>query len=141
VISKARSRYARETFEKFFEQALGLCVEAGLVTEERVFADSTLIRANASLNSVVPRSDVLRPSLSPKECLAQIFTENPVASEGEPALASMDVATTVAGRRRAVDEAHLFSLCEEGQKENSSETLALPAPVQRGNQQRQSRLQ
>lgn len=86
VISKARSRYGKETFEEFFEHVLGLCVRAGLVTSEKLFADSTLIRANASLDSVVVRSDAFHVDRTAKEHLEQVYNENPVPSD-DPELA------------------------------------------------------
>lgn len=81
VISKARSRYGRETFERFFEHVLGLCVAAGLVQGDILFADSTLIRANASLQSVVPRPDAFQPLRTPREHVGRVFEENPVPTE------------------------------------------------------------
>lgn len=132
VISKARSRYGKGAFEKFFERILELCIRAGLVAGEKAFADSTLIRANASLNSVVPRSDAFQLSLSPKEHVEQVFTENPVPNEDEPVLASAEVATQGADMGVAGGQACLFSLSEDRRKRESSEATALPAPVRRG---------
>lgn len=48
VIYKSRARYGKEVFERFFQEVLLKCVKAGLVKGEKVFADSTLINANAS---------------------------------------------------------------------------------------------
>ena len=48
VLSKARLRYGPEVFDSFFEQVLQRCIEAVLVGK-RLFADSTLIEANASV--------------------------------------------------------------------------------------------
>jgi len=132
VISKARSRYGKETFEKFFERILELCVKAGLVSGEKVFADSTLIRANASLKSVVPRSDAFQPPRSPKEHVEQVFTENVVPNEEEPVLASAEVATQGAEAGAVGGSVALFVLPEDGQKGESGEATALPAPVRRG---------
>jgi transposase len=67
VISKARARYGKEIFEQFFQKVLGLCVKAGLVGEEKVFVDSTIIKANASLKSLIPRQELVEPKFSPKE--------------------------------------------------------------------------
>jgi transposase len=67
VISKARRRFGKKVFEEFFRKVLGICVEKGLVKGEKIFADGTLIKANASLKSLVARSDALSPSLSPNE--------------------------------------------------------------------------
>lgn len=78
VISKARARYGKEVFEQFFQRVLGFCVEVGLVGGEKVFVDSTLIKANASLKSIVPRQEVVEPRFSPKEYVERVFSENPV---------------------------------------------------------------
>ena len=88
VISKARARYGQETFEKFFEKVLTLCVEAGLVKGEQLFADSTLIQANASLKSVVLRADAFQPPRSPKAHVEQVFAENPVIAEEQEELSN-----------------------------------------------------
>ena len=83
VLSKARSRYGKEVFERFFQLILQKCVEAGLVGGEKVFADSTFIKANASLKSLVTRSEAIEPRYKVKEYVERVFTENPV--EEEPA--------------------------------------------------------
>lgn len=81
VISKARVRYGKEVFEEFFQKILSQCVQAGLVKCEKVFMDSTLIEANASLKSIVPRSESFQVQLSPKEYVEKIYAENPVKDE------------------------------------------------------------
>jgi transposase len=81
VISKARARYGKEVFEPFFQKVLGLCVEEGLVGGEKVFVDSTIIKANASLKSLVSRQDLVEPKFSPKEYVEQVFSENPVGKD------------------------------------------------------------
>ena len=81
VISKARARYGKEVFEQFFQRVLGFCVEADLVGGEKVFVDSTLIKANASLKSIVPRQDLLEPKFSPREYVERVFSENPVEED------------------------------------------------------------
>ena len=52
VISKARNRYGKEVFEQFFHRILQECQAAGLISGEKIFMDSTIIRANASLKSI-----------------------------------------------------------------------------------------
>jgi transposase len=81
VISKARGRFGRKVFEEFFQEVLSICVEKGLVKGEKIFADGTLIKANASIKSLVARSDAPSPSLSPNEYVEKIFQENPAQSE------------------------------------------------------------
>lgn len=88
VISKARARYGKEVFEQFFQRVLSFCVEAGLAGGEhvfcvlrKVFVDFTLIKANASLKSIVPRQDLAEPKFSPKEYVERVFAENPVEAD------------------------------------------------------------
>jgi len=53
VLSKARQRWGREVFERLFAQTVQQCLEAGLIDGEKLHVDSSLVRADASLNSVV----------------------------------------------------------------------------------------
>ena len=78
VLSKARSRYGKEVFEKFFEHVLRRCVEAGLVEGERIFADSTLIDADASVRSLVDRDSPAAPKHTPQQYVERVFLENPL---------------------------------------------------------------
>lgn len=55
VLSKARRRWGLATFEKVFRHVLERCVEAGLVGGQAAHADSTLLNANAALDSRVSR--------------------------------------------------------------------------------------
>jgi transposase len=80
VLSKARARHGQAVFEAFFQRVLKLCSEAHLLQREKIFADSTLVIANASLKSLVSRDQLFQPTLSPWEHLEQVFSENP--SEG-----------------------------------------------------------
>ncbi len=52
VLSKARRRWGTKLFEKLFEKVLCLCVEAGLVDGDKLHVDASLVRADASKNSV-----------------------------------------------------------------------------------------
>lgn len=53
VLSKARKRWGGELFSKLFSRVVQQCFDAGLVDGEKLHADSSLIRANAAVNSVV----------------------------------------------------------------------------------------
>ena len=53
VLSKARARWGSEVFARVFERTIGQCVKAGLVDGEKLHVDASLIRANASRNSVI----------------------------------------------------------------------------------------
>jgi hypothetical protein len=52
VLSKARKRWGQEVFVALFSRVVAQCVRAGLVEGTKIHADSSLVDANASLNSV-----------------------------------------------------------------------------------------
>ncbi len=132
VISKARSRYGRETFEKFFERILELCIKAGLAKGDKVFADSTLIRANASLGSMVPRTEVFEPPRSPKEHVERVFVENPAPAEAEAETDSAEQAPQRADSGDSGERAPLMELWKGGQNKGSEEVAASALPRKRG---------
>jgi len=53
IFSKARKRSGQKLFLEVFKHILRKCVEAGLVKGDSVFARSTLVKANASMSSLV----------------------------------------------------------------------------------------
>lgn len=53
IFTKARARFGKELFLEIFEEILSECVRAGLVKGDGVLVDSTIFRADASMNSVV----------------------------------------------------------------------------------------
>ncbi len=53
VLSKARRRWGAEVFAWLFRQSVQQCLEAGLIDGSKLHTDSSLVRADASLNSVV----------------------------------------------------------------------------------------
>jgi transposase len=59
VLSKARKRWGVEVFERLFVRVVRQCVESGLVDGEKIHVDASLVRANASTNSVVKGSETL----------------------------------------------------------------------------------
>jgi len=54
-LSKIRDRYGLETFQRFFERIVELCLEDGLVWGEELYFDSTKVQANASIDLLMPR--------------------------------------------------------------------------------------
>ena len=52
VLSKARRRWGRETFQKLFVRIVQLCVEKGLVDGHKIHMDGTLINGHASKESI-----------------------------------------------------------------------------------------
>jgi transposase len=59
-LTRIRQRLGLPFFRRFFERVVELCQQAGLVWGEELFFDATRVRANAALDSLVPRlKDVL----------------------------------------------------------------------------------
>src|ERR1700730_148438 len=52
VLSKARKRWGHEVFVALFSRVVAQCVRAGLIEGTKIHADSSLVDANSSLNSV-----------------------------------------------------------------------------------------
>lgn len=52
VLSKARRRFGKEFFERLFSEVLSSCRGAGLVDGDTILVDSTMIHANASMDSI-----------------------------------------------------------------------------------------
>jgi transposase len=53
VLSKARARWGEQCFEQLFIQSVRQCVDAGLVEGAKLHADSSLVDADASRDSVM----------------------------------------------------------------------------------------
>jgi transposase len=56
VLSKARARWGGEVFTRLFQLSVTQCLEAGLIDGSKLHVDSSLVRANASKNSIVERA-------------------------------------------------------------------------------------
>src|SRR4029450_2182154 len=54
-LTRIRQRLGLAIFERFFEKVVDLCQEAGLVWGRELFVDATKVRANADVDSLVPR--------------------------------------------------------------------------------------
>jgi transposase len=63
VLSKARARWGEEVFKQLFIRMVQQCVEAGLVNGSLLHADSTIVKASASKDSVVVSSPELVSAL------------------------------------------------------------------------------
>jgi transposase len=70
VLSKARGRFPEEVFMAFFNRVIGFCLKAGLIKGEALCLDSTLIRADASLDSFVEVRE------EPQEYIRRVYREN-----------------------------------------------------------------
>jgi transposase len=56
TISRTRALISKETFEKIFNRILELCYKSGLIEGKHQSIDSTLVKANASLESLKEKS-------------------------------------------------------------------------------------
>jgi transposase len=80
VLSKARARFGVTVYQAFFTEIVRQCEQAGLVRGDRLYLDSTLIAANASLDSIGARALVAQLA-NVDEHLVAVWRSNP----GEPA--------------------------------------------------------
>jgi len=74
TISRTRRLLPAEVFTSVFESILSMCVEAGLVAGNHQSIDSTLVKANASIDHIEKR----RPQLELKAHIEKTYRENPV---------------------------------------------------------------
>ena len=58
-LSKIRTRLGLPVFRRFFEAITEQCVKAGLVRGEELIFDATKVRANAAMDSLIPRLHLL----------------------------------------------------------------------------------
>ena len=58
VLSKARKRWGVDVFRRVFERVLWQCAQAGLVNGDKIFVDSTYVRANASNSTIIDRESL-----------------------------------------------------------------------------------
>jgi transposase len=70
VLSNARGRFPEEVFVAFFNRVIGLCLQAGLIKGQALCLDSTLIRADASLDSFVEVKE------EPQAYIKRVYREN-----------------------------------------------------------------
>jgi transposase len=71
-LSKIRTRYGFQVFHRFFEKIVELCIEAGLVWGKELYFDGTKVRANASVDKIAPRIELVT-----KEHLEHLFPAQP----------------------------------------------------------------
>ena len=53
IFSKARTRFGKKLFLNIFEEILKKCIDFGLVSNEAILIDSTIVKADASSHSLV----------------------------------------------------------------------------------------
>ena len=91
VLSKARRRFGVTVYQAFFTEIVRHCARAGLIVGQRLYVDSTLVRANADRASVGSRA--LLEQLAPvDEHGTALWRDNPDPSGDEPRPAAPDAA-------------------------------------------------
>jgi transposase len=99
TFSKNRHGRFRQSgvFQKVFEEIVQRCLEAGLVEGRNLAVDGTLVIANASQQSRVPRerlAEIAQVSRTVQEYLSELEEQNPVADPEERPMAQERVSTT-----------------------------------------------
>jgi transposase len=77
-LTRIRQRLGVDVFERFFEHVVDLCQEAGLVWGRELFFDATKVRADAAVQSLVPRF-----AHEAKTHVAGLFAADPTLATGE----------------------------------------------------------
>ena len=83
VLSKARRRWGLEVFERIFMHVLEQCAAAGLIDGETVYADSTVLKADASVDSRIPRVLWQQLESASSESTGTIIKEKNTSSEDD----------------------------------------------------------
>jgi len=76
VLTKARSRFGVNVFEKFFERSTQICAEAGLLGEGPVYVDATHVGAAGSIESLVKREEAVSPPLPVKDYIQKVYKDD-----------------------------------------------------------------
>lgn len=79
TISRTRALISQESFEEIFNKVLELCYLSGLIEGKHQSIDSTLVKANASLESVERKE----PKLTVEEYIKKTYEENEEANVGK----------------------------------------------------------
>jgi transposase len=90
VLSKARARWGTRVFEQLFVQTVNQCVQAGLVNGRLLHVDSTMVKANAHKDTLVPSGPELVGALR------QAYQEQAAKLEVLPADPNESAATEAA---------------------------------------------
>ncbi len=82
ILSKAGARYGQRAYRQFFSEIVRQCRSEGLIEGDRIYLDATLVRADASLDSLVSRP--LYGQLPDVDAyLDKVWTENATPADDE----------------------------------------------------------
>lgn len=144
TLSKIRDRFGLEVFQRFFEQIVQMCIDAGLVWGEELHFDGSLILANADYDKQVPRffhqaqqhlqqmfkegeSDK-RDLLSKYDGSRQLVKPNAYVKKSDYWVSPVDEHATPAGNSRL--GYHLQYVVDGGKSRIILKCLATPAAIQ-----------
>jgi transposase len=107
TFSKNRHGRFRQSgvFREVFEEIVRRCLEAGLVEGQHLAVDETMVGANASRQSRVPREQlqkVAQVSRTVREYLAELEQVNPVSDAEKVSITDPDVILTTKGGGTAI---------------------------------------
>ncbi len=84
ILTKARQRFGRETYEQFFAEIVRQCADRGLIQGRKLFMGSTLLPANAAVDKTARRALYQELSQTPDEYMDQVWTENEDSTDDRP---------------------------------------------------------
>ena len=99
VLSKARRRLGESIFEELFNFVLQLCRQNGLIDGSNVLIDSTLVKGNASIDSMTSLK------YTPKEYLKQLEASSEPQAEEQPQK-DKELGSNRPGDNRLSDQKH-----------------------------------
>jgi transposase len=82
-LTRIRQRLGVDIFQRFFEQVVDLCQEAGLVWGRELYVDATKVAANADVDSLIPRF-----YHDAKTHVADLFAADPAPDDPDDAAAN-----------------------------------------------------
>ena len=94
-LTRIRQRLGIDLFQRFFEQIVDLCQEAGLIWGRELYVDATKVEANAAVDSLAPRF-----YHEAKTHVADLFAADPAPDEHDndaPDLPPQDEGTSPEG--------------------------------------------
>ena len=80
-LTRIRTRYGLEVFRRFFDAIVEQCRQAKLIWGKELYFDATQVKANAALDSLIPRF-VVETRAALQEHLVALFPQDEV--QGQP---------------------------------------------------------
>lgn len=108
TISRTRARIPEKVYEKLFDKILRMCVDEGLVGGEHQSIDSTLVKANASLESLEKKVPKLKLSKYIKETREENQVEE-IPEEKRETIESKEVPNQIAQPDRQESKMEIVS--------------------------------